>query len=147
MIRPRRLITVVALVATLSTGCGLLPPPTPDWVTGRIQLPSCGSEELSAARPPNREARECLMDAWRESREAELSTTMTTIEGDPVSRITRVFADGSVEVFVDATRDRFGSGEWERLICTGLRPVRAEDGLDDAWVFVEEGCGTPEPDL
>jgi hypothetical protein len=24
--------------------------------------------------------------------------------------------------------------------------VRAEDGLDEAWVFVEEGCGTPEPE-
>ena len=133
------------MLAAIGTGCGILPPPTPDWVTGRTELPSCGAEEVTADRLPNRAARECVLDAWRESRAAELITERPTVEGDPVTTIVRVLPDGSVELFVDATHDRFGSGEWERLTCQGLRPVRPGDGLDDSWVFVEEGCGPVEP--
>lgn len=142
--RPGALLVAIAVLAA---GCDLLPPPTPDWVLNRTELPACGAEEVAADRLPNREARECLIDAWRESRPAELISERPTVEGDPVTTIYRVLPDGSVEMFVDMTRDRYGSGEWERLVCSGLRPVREGDGLDESWIFVEEGCGTAEPDL
>lgn len=147
MISLRRLAALAALVAVLAAGCNLLPAPTPEWVTNRTELPSCGAEGVTADRLPDREARECLLDAWRESRAAEMISERSTIEGDPVTTIYRVLPDGGTELFIDMTRDRYGSGEWERLVCTGRRPVRAEDGIDESWVFVEEGCGTPEPDL
>jgi hypothetical protein len=144
LLRPGVLVVAIALLAA---GCALLPPPTPDWVLNRTELPECGAEEVAADRPPNREARECLINAWREGDAAELVSERRTVEGDPVTTIYRVLPDGSVELFVDMTRDRYGSGEWERLVCSGLRPVREEDGLDESWIFVEDGCGTAEPDL
>lgn len=141
-----RAISLIGALLVIA-GCGLLPSAPPDWVTNRRELPPCGRETLDQGGAPNVEARECLIDAWREGRAAELLTEMRTIEGDPVSRLTRVLEDGSVEVFVDSTMDRYGSGAWDRMVCTGLRPVRADDGLSEEWVFVEEGCGEPEPDL
>jgi hypothetical protein len=144
-----RALQAISLIGALLViaGCGLIPSAPPDWVTNRRELPPCGSETLDQGGSPDVEARECLIDAWREGRAAELLTEMRTIEGDPVSRLTRVLEDGRVEVFIDSTMDRFGSGKWDRMVCIGLRPVRADDGLSEEWVFVEEGCGDPEPDL
>jgi hypothetical protein len=144
---PIRPILLGILVAVLAAGCGLLPPPTPDWVTRRTELPDCGAEQIAQGGLPDREARACLLDAWRESRAAELVSERPSVEGDPITTIYRVHPDGSVDLFVDSTRDRFGSGEWERLTCLGLRPVRPEDGLDESWVFIEESCGPVEPGL
>ena len=138
-------LILAAVVLAAAAGCDLLPPPTPDWVTGRTELPSCGAEEVTAGRPPNTEARECLLDAWRESRGAEMVSERATVEGDPITTIYRALPDGTMEMFVDMTRDRFGSGEWARLSCAGLHPVRDEDGIDAAWVFVEDGCGDAAP--
>ncbi len=50
-----------------------------------------------------------------------------------------------VEIFLDATRDRFGSGRWERIRCEVLLPVaEANDPhnptFPDEMVFVENGC-------
>jgi len=144
--RSNRPLLAALAITVLAAGCDLLPAGPPDWVTNREALPACGAEEVTAGRQPNREARECLLDAWREGRAAELISERPSVEGDPITTIYRVMPDGTMDMFIDATRDRFGSGEWERYVCTGLRPVRAEDGLGEEWVFVEEGCGTPEPE-
>lgn len=138
--------TVATLAAAALTGCGLFAGPAPAWVVDRQPLPSCGEEVLGQGDAGDAEARSCLLEAFREGRGAELVSTRPTIEGDPVTRYVRVHPNGVVEIFVDATRDRFGSGEWERLRCERLVPI--EEIRDDRpdlefaaeSVFVEIGC-------
>lgn len=125
------------LVAAMLIGCSAPPADPPEWVTDRRPLAPCGAEEITLDRGPNSAARECLLDAWREGRGAELISEHRTPAGDPVTRIIRVLEDGTVEIFVDLTDDRFAEGTWEQYTCESLRPVRPEDGLDESWVFVE----------
>ena len=129
------------LAAAVLAGCGILPSAPPEWVVNRQPLESCGEEidTLNAA------ARACLLEAFESGRGAEIISTQATIEGDPITRYIRVHDNGVVEIFIDATRDRFGSGEWERLVCDRLVPVaEANDPPDlvfpDAMVFIEDGC-------
>ena len=127
------------------TGCGLLPSAPPDWVVNRQPLPSCGEEVLAQGEAGNREMRTCLLEAFQAGEAAELITTQPSIEGDPITRYIRVHDNGVVEIFHDATRDRFGSGEWERLTCARLVAVEEmDDQPGEAWpadmVFIEEDC-------
>jgi hypothetical protein len=133
------------LVAVIASGCGLLPSAPPDWVVNRNPLPSCGEETLEQGELEDVGARTCLLQAFQEGRAAELISQSVTIEGDPITRYVRVHENGVVEVFVDATRDRFGSGEWERLRCEALVPVEQVNDPPDLvlparMVFVEDGC-------
>lgn len=87
----------------------------------------------------------CLLTAFETGGSGELISTTTSVEGDPITRIIRVLDDGTVEMFVDATRDAYGSGEWERFRCSALVPVAEfNDPPDlffpDEYVFVEDGC-------
>ena len=41
----------------------------------------------------------------------------TSVEGDPFVSIYRWESDGHLEMYVDATRDRLGSGQWEHGTC------------------------------
>ena len=120
---------VVALLALLGSACGLAQT-DPDWVTLRNPLPACGVEEGVEL---DLGARTCILEAHEAGDTGELISRMTSIEGDPIVRYTRVHANGVVEIFHDATRDRFGSGRWERLVCERLVP-------DPQLVFVEEDC-------
>ena len=140
--RPAAVVAAVVLA-----GCGLLV--APDWVVNRHPLPSCGEEVLEQGEAGDVDARTCLLEAYEEGLPAELISTQPTIEGDPITRYIRVHENGVVEIFVDSTRDRFGSSEWERLRCEMLVPVDdANDPPDLVFpadmVFVEDGC-VPEP--
>ena len=123
---------LTALFATaMLAACGFLPPTPPDWVTNRLPLESCGVDDGAEA-----DARRCLLEAFLAGQGAELISTESTIEGDPITRYVRVHENGVVEIFVDATQDRYGSGEWERIVCAELVPVEMPTGL----VFGEQGC-------
>jgi nucleotide-binding universal stress UspA family protein len=89
-------------------------------------MPSCGEETLNRGLTENGPGWDCLMAAAERGHDAELIRHLTTSEGDPVRQIIRVHADGQIELIVDATRDRFGSGRWERLSC-GLTRDRELD--------------------
>jgi hypothetical protein len=132
-----RLAALLTLAA--ATGCGLLPPALPDWIVNRQPLPSCGEEVLEQGQAGDVEMRTCLLEAYRDGRPAELISTFPTIEGDPITQYIRVHENGVVEIFVDATRDRFGSGAWERMVCDELTPVDEADDQSGR-VFVEAGC-------
>jgi hypothetical protein len=132
----RHFLPLLLLTSSL-VGCALLPA-APDWVTDRRPLPACGVELLTEEGSMDAEARRCLLAAWEAGEEAELITRFTTAEGDATTRYLRVRADGSIELFVDATLDALGSGRWERLTCDSLEPV-ADDGETDQ-VFTEQGC-------
>jgi hypothetical protein len=124
--------------ALLVSACGTLQ--APDWVTNRLPLEPCGTEAVV----PDVQARTCLFDAYRAGRGAELITNESTIEGDPWTTYRRVHENGTVEMFIDATQDRFGSGEWERYRCEELISVAeanaANWGYPEDAVFVEQGC-------
>jgi hypothetical protein len=102
------------------TACGLLPPP--DWVTNRQPLPSCGEEVVEQGGPFDVAARECLLQAQTEGREAELISTQRSVEGDPIITYMRVHENGTIEIFVDSRQDRFQIG---RLGTSTLRQPRA----------------------
>jgi hypothetical protein len=124
-------LAAAVIAAVVIAGCGTL---QPDWVVNRLPLPSCGEEVLEQGEAADAEVRTCLLDAYLAGRGAEMISTQPTIEGDPITRYIRVHENGVVEIFVDATRDQYGSESWERLRCEALLPV------EDANVFVENGC-------
>jgi hypothetical protein len=126
--------SVLVVTAALLAGCGSLAAPTPDWVANRNPLPACGVEELDADLAYDEGSRTCLMNAYLAGRGAEFITHQLTDEGDPVTAWVRVHENGVVELFVDATLDRAGSGTWERWGCGALTH---EEG---SRVFVADDC-------
>ncbi|HEX7197715.1 MAG TPA: hypothetical protein VF364_12895 [Candidatus Limnocylindria bacterium] len=136
--RPSAAFSAAILVA----GCGILPGHVPEWVANRQPLESCGEETPEGL---NADARACILDAYETGSGAELISTQNSVEGDPITRYIRVHENGVVEIFHDATRDSFGSGEWERLLCAGLIPVAdVNDPPDDVYpaemMFIEDAC-------
>ncbi|HEY6607588.1 MAG TPA: hypothetical protein VI277_00175 [Candidatus Limnocylindria bacterium] len=136
---------LAVLVPAFVAGCGLMLEPPPEWVTNRLPLESCGIEDYGHGEGVNVEGRTCLLEAFEEGRGAELITTQSSVEGDPIVRYIRVHENATVEIFYDATRDRFGSGAWERLRCERLVPVEEFNDPPDIFfpetdVFVEDGC-------
>jgi 4-amino-4-deoxy-L-arabinose transferase-like glycosyltransferase len=111
----------------------------PAQVADRDPLPSCGTEITPPDGPGPAEAaaRQCLLAALQSGEGAELQRDYKTEEGQPVSEFIRVLSDGSVEVFVDATLDSYGSGAWERRVCDGLAAAAG------SIVFELRGCGEP----
>jgi hypothetical protein len=127
----------VLLVGALLGACALVPA-EPEWVTNRRPLPACGVEWVSPEGGMDGDARRCLLAAWEAGEEAELITHLSTADGDAVTRFVRVHANGTNEIFVDATLDALGSGRWERFGCDAIAPV--EDGDDAGLIFTEQGC-------
>lgn len=138
--RPAAAMTLLIGLAA----CGFLPRAMPAWVGDREPLPACGQEDVGHGEGYDVAARRCLLDAYHEGRGAELISTLTSVEGDDITRYTRAYDDGSVEVIVDATADRFGSGAWERLSCERILTVDEAEApgltFPDEMVFVEDGC-------
>ena len=145
----------LAIVAAITVACGsptLSPAPTavppdvqgvtpvpsdasglPAAVANRTELPSCGVEQaIRQDGPWNAVARACFWEAYLAGQPAEFASTRLTMEGDPITTIYRVLGDERVELFIDATQDRWGSGTWEHAACTTLVPIVG---------------GMPEPDF
>jgi hypothetical protein len=77
----------------------------------RTTLPSCGDFELGQGESLPANAVDCLKNAGEEG--AELAFSQPTTEGDPIVYFYRVGpADAGVELFIDGTKDSYGSGEW-----------------------------------
>ena len=142
----RSALVAASIAIVAASGCSVLTGAAPAWVTDREPLESCGTEQAERGlADTTNPARMCLLDAFRSGRGAEMISTTRTMEGDPITSIVRVHPDGVVEVFLDNTRDRFGSGAWERLECTAL--VSVQDANDppttvqpDELVFVQDTC-------
>jgi hypothetical protein len=79
-------------------------------------------------------ARRCFIDAADAGTAAVFVRSQDTVEGDPIVEVWHTDENGSITLYVDATRDAFGSGEWETVGCTGLN-VRQDVAVD--WFF----CG------
>lgn len=105
-------------------------------VDNRRRMPSCGAYDapVGALAPESRSARDCLLTAFREGREAEVAITVVSIEGDPITTIYRVLGPLDVELFVDASADKFGAVDTYHQRCTSV----AEEGTG----LVATGCTT-----
>ncbi len=133
-----RIMSAALACLFVLVACNLvrLPVATPAEVSGRTELPSCPEERREQGDPPNAEGRQCLLTAFEEGRPAEFVSTRPTIEGDPITTIYRVWpsAELPVEIFQDATRDRYGSGAWSYVGCEALEPT------DSGEIFEPVGC-------
>ncbi|MGY1726765.1 hypothetical protein ACI79J_07315 [Geodermatophilus sp. SYSU D01062] len=109
------------LVALACAGCtpsaGTPQAGTPQAFTGRAALPSCPVQDLGQGERVAADALACLA-AGGTAGGAELEVTRPTTEGDPVTGWYRARPGvPGLEVFVDGSRDRFGTGDWLRLDC------------------------------
>jgi hypothetical protein len=131
--RRRPQVTTVATLTTLllvGTGCGGGGGGggVSESLESRRPMPSCGAYRPPAGPgdlPPEDSAvRDCFLAAFREGREAEVSVTVDTLEGDPIINIYRVLGANDVELFVDASADKFAAVDVDHQRCTSV----AEDG-------------------
>ena len=90
--------------------------------------PSCGTywNKNTPVTSAQRRVNSCIVTAAREGPRARAVAVLTTIEGDPIPTYVFVRAKGDLLVVTDSTRDRFGSGDWERSRC---RRVAVEGGM------------------
>lgn len=128
------LLVAATSIALALSGCASPPvstlnpagPGAPDDFTGRFALPSCGEYGVGNGIPLPPEAIECFRKAV-EGDGAELIITMATTEGDP---IVHYFRTGpgveGIEIFIDGTADRFGSGGWDYAACDGEQAITDE---------------------
>jgi hypothetical protein len=113
---------------------------TPDEIVNRRPLPFCGVEEAPAPRPGeyiDATVRNCFWAAKLDGREAEFASVQPTMEGNKIATIYRLDPDGGVELLLDATQDRFGSGTWTVMACDRL----VEEAGDR--LFGVDACGEP----
>ncbi|MCU1623279.1 MAG: hypothetical protein JWL79_2124 [Frankiales bacterium] len=103
----------------------------PNWFRNRPALGSdlqrkaaggdnCGYFDLGLQGQLPSSAHSCMASAIAGAG-AELGVSRNTDEGDPVITYYRVSSQ-LVEIFTDATRDKFGSGEWSVETCASLDP-------------------------
>ena len=77
----------------------------------------CGVEEQVHGEGRDLDARRCLADAYATGSAATFTSTMSTIEGDPIVWTVSVLASGEVEATLDSTADRF-SAPADRVVHT-----------------------------
>lgn len=101
----------------------------------------CGSEQLGLDGllydSADIKGRRCFLDHHAARLPATFVQSSSTDEGDPIIVVLRTRADGTATVFIDSTRDRFGSGEWSSSECS--RIVDLTSSTDPAFEF---GCGS-----
>ena len=116
-------LTALLATAALLAGCGGDEETAPEPDETRRGARQCGAYENlnEPVTDAQREANRCILDALEAGEPATLVVTRATVEGDPIVTHVTVHASDQVELVVDDTKDRFGSGKVETLFCTGLR--------------------------
>lgn len=79
----------------------------------------------------------CMTAAVAAGKGAELAVSAPTVEGDPIIYYLRVNPDGTSELYVDNSADRYaGSGSgWQHSTC--------QDALEGCWGYPFGSPGTP----
>ena len=83
----------------------------------------------------------CIVSAARNGRRARAVAVLTTVEGDPVPSYVFVRGRRNILVVTDSTRDRFGSGTWEKARCRTLGVERGMLGWSGCRTL---GAGKPD---
>ena len=94
----------------------------PADISSRPPLPLCGvNTDGSRGRTPSATdaaARECFLRAVLSGGSAEYDDAITSSDGDPIVLIYRYDGHGSVQLFIDGTRDQQGNIRWSRAQCS-----------------------------
>jgi hypothetical protein len=132
-LRPR-VLPVLALALTLTTACGGgggggSDGGLSDSAESRRRMPSCGSYDATSGElsAEARTARDCFLTAFGNGTQKELAVTVHSLEGDPISTIYRVLGVNDVELFVDASADKFAAVKSYHQRCTSV--VEEGNGL------------------
>lgn len=89
----------------------------PESFRNRAPLPACPDVRLGQGDEPGPGGLECLKRGYA-SNGAELAVARPTVEGDMIVAYFRVAPHApSLQIFHDATRDRFGNGKWGESLC------------------------------
>lgn len=108
---------LVALVLPLAAaGCGN---EIEDEFGDRADLPDCGRVNAGLDlrwRAKHPAPWTCFADAHETGSDAELAVVYLTDEGDPIRAWYRLAGD-NLEIYEDATEDRFGSEDWSFTEC------------------------------
>jgi hypothetical protein len=95
----------------------------PDAFRNRAPLPMCRDVVLGQGEEPGPDGLDCLKRGYADDG-AELAVARPTVEGDMIVSHFRVAPHApSLQIFHDATRDKFGSGKWEESVCPLPRGV------------------------
>jgi len=110
-----KVCVVLAVLAVLTTGCAAASDDIEEQWKARTSYPTCGDVTLKPDQPLKRQARAeltCMRRALRHGKGAELTITRTTVEGDPVREYYSLSPQGTLQLYVDSTDDRFGARKW-----------------------------------
>lgn len=107
-----------ALTAVLLAGCAAGPDPVKGQFEGRESLEACGELLLGQGESVPADAWDCLEATA--STGAEFVVGTPTTEGDTIRYYFRAGPDlDGVEIFIDRTEDKWGTGKWDRRQCKG----------------------------
>lgn len=87
---------------------------------GTATLKQCGAEDAGHGERFDKAARACLWDAYGNKQAATFTSTVLTIEGDPIVQSIQIDATGRILVTLDTTRDKFGDQKVTTYTCTAL---------------------------
>ncbi|MEA2827912.1 MAG: hypothetical protein QOG43_2351 [Actinomycetota bacterium] len=115
--------TTVALAFLVAAGCGggggdLLS----DSAGSRRRMPSCGSYTATESPLPAQDeaVRQCFLNAAGDGTQMEVTVTVESMEGDPITTIYRVLGPDDLELFVDASADKFSPVKTYHQRCTSV---------------------------
>ena len=126
------------LAGLLLSGCAVLQPGVPGWVANRQPLEACAVGVVSAGSAESAAGQQCILDAYRDRRGAELITAGEMATGDPLVSYLRVHENGTIEMFHNLGDDPSAPGAWERFRCEELAPPRQDDPVPGT--FTIGGC-------
>jgi hypothetical protein len=126
----------VIIPTLLAAGCSS-PPPRLERKKPALELKPCGTEVSRHGQGYNTEGRNCIWQAYLDREPAVFTTTLHTIEGDPIVYKVQVTPRG-VNVTVDS-KDRFGQQGVFTHTCRAFERIKQED-RPDRFGFALSGC-------
>ena len=116
--------TAVALVFVVAAGCGggKGGGGLSDSAGARRRMPSCGTFTATedALTAEEKAVRQCFLAAFRDGTQKEVTVTAPSMEGDPIVTIYRVLGPGDLELFVDASADKFADVKTYHQRCSSV---------------------------
>lgn len=110
---------MAAASVALVVGCSLGGDPVQGRFESRDKYPSCGEVEIAQGdtHGVSPEQGDCMREALKTGKGAELSISYPTVEGDEIRDHFRLTPKGKLELYSDATDDAYSDQKWEFTEC------------------------------